>query len=102
MAICEYLDETRKERPLMPADPYLRAKMRQIVEVFNSGTQPYHTAAIINLVKNEYKGDPEVMCSFFIKKGLKGNIDRVLHWRQRLRKLLNKPEPSTVLGMTLL
>mmetsp|Transcript_3206 Transcript_3206/g.2162 ORF Transcript_3206/g.2162 Transcript_3206/m.2162 type:complete len:113 (+) Transcript_3206:28-366(+) len=39
VAIMEYLEETRKDKaPLLPADPYLRCKVRQIVEAINSGT----------------------------------------------------------------
>ena len=41
VAIVEYLEETRKDsRQLLPADPYLRAKVRQLVEIINSGIQP--------------------------------------------------------------
>ena len=38
VAIMEYLDETVKERPLLPiGDPLKRAQVRQLVEIINSG-----------------------------------------------------------------
>ena len=37
VAIMEYLDETIKERPLLPTDPIQRALVRQLVEIVNSG-----------------------------------------------------------------
>ena len=40
VAIMEFLEETYKERPLLPADPYKRALVRQLVEIINSGMQP--------------------------------------------------------------
>jgi len=40
VAIMEYLEETYKERPLLPVDPFKRALVRQLVEIVNSGMQP--------------------------------------------------------------
>ena len=40
VAIMEYLEETYNERPLLPADPFKRALVRQLVEIINSGMQP--------------------------------------------------------------
>ena len=37
VAIIEYLEETRKERPLLPEDPAKRVVVRQLVEIVNSG-----------------------------------------------------------------
>ena len=37
VAICEYLDETRKEKPLLPTEPGKRAIVRQLCEILNSG-----------------------------------------------------------------
>lgn len=41
LAIVEYLDETTRGGPrLLPTDPYLRARVRQLAEGINAGIQP--------------------------------------------------------------
>jgi maleylpyruvate isomerase len=40
LAIIEWLEETHPEPALLPADPFLRAKARQLAEMVNSGIQP--------------------------------------------------------------
>jgi maleylacetoacetate isomerase len=40
MAIIEYLEETRKDRPLLPSNPYQRFVVRRLCETINSGIQP--------------------------------------------------------------
>ena len=41
VAILEYLDETRPSPALYPRDPYLRARVRQVVETVNAAIQPF-------------------------------------------------------------
>lgn len=45
VAILEYLEEAHPEPPLLPEDPFLRAKVRQLVEMVNSGIQPLQNLA---------------------------------------------------------
>lgn len=45
VAILEYLEEAHPEPPLLPKDPFLRAKVRQLVEMVNSGIQPLQNLA---------------------------------------------------------
>ena len=40
VAVLEYLEETRPSPPLLPKEPVQRARVRQIVELINSGIQP--------------------------------------------------------------
>ena len=55
VAILEYLEETRKERPLLPSDPIKRAQVRQLVEIVNSGIQPLQNLPVLARVNDEYK-----------------------------------------------
>lgn len=66
VAICEYLDETRPERALRPADPYLRARMRQLVELINADTQPLQNLLVLHKVGEGKKA----WAQFFIERGL--------------------------------
>jgi len=57
VAISEYLEETRKERPLLPSDPAKKALVRQLYEIINSGIQPLQNLPILEKIEKEYKGD---------------------------------------------
>lgn len=52
LAILEYLEEVHPEPALLPADPLLRAKVRQIAETMNSGIQPLHNLAVLQHVQS--------------------------------------------------
>lgn len=41
LPILEYLDDRWAEHPLLPRDPYLRARARGLAEIINSGIQPH-------------------------------------------------------------
>ena len=41
MAILAYLEERFPSPPLLPADPWLRARARQLAEMVNAGIQPF-------------------------------------------------------------
>lgn len=45
MAIIEYLEERYPSPPMLPGDPWLRARARQLAELMNSGIQPMHNVA---------------------------------------------------------
>jgi maleylpyruvate isomerase len=44
VAIAEYLEESHPHPPLFPADPLARARVRQAVEIVNSGIQPHQNS----------------------------------------------------------
>jgi maleylacetoacetate isomerase len=46
VAIIEYLEETRPSPPLYPKDHGARARVRQLVEIVNSGIQPLQNPAV--------------------------------------------------------
>ncbi len=70
LAILEYLEERWPERPLLPRDPYLRAKARQLAEVVNSGVQPLQNLEPQRYVREELKGDAAAWTRHFIERGM--------------------------------
>jgi maleylacetoacetate isomerase len=76
VAICEYLDETRPALPLRPSDPFLRARMRQLVEIVNADTQPIQNLGVLKKVSEDRAVQAE-WAAFFIARGL-GAFERLL------------------------
>jgi maleylpyruvate isomerase len=70
LAIIEYLDETVPSPPLLPRDPYLRARTRQLAEVVNSGIQPLQNTSPLQEVKR-MGGDSDAWGKKWIEKGLR-------------------------------
>ena len=48
VAILEFLEEVAPQKPLLPADPWRRALVRQLVELVNSGIQPLQNLAVLD------------------------------------------------------
>jgi maleylpyruvate isomerase len=69
LAILEYLEETRPTPPLLPSDPYLRARTRQLAEIVNSGIQPFQNIPLIALW-SQHGLDAKAIVSGFIARGL--------------------------------
>ena len=69
LPILEYLDERWPERPLLPADLYLRAKTRALAEIVNAGIQPHQNLTTTRRVK-EFGGDDAAWPKAFIADGL--------------------------------
>ena len=75
MAILEYLEETVPRPSLLPADPYLRGRVRQLAEIINSGIQPFQNLPLIARY-TEHGIDA--------KKTVAGDIERGLHAVQQI------------------
>jgi maleylpyruvate isomerase len=70
MAILEYLEERHPSPALLPADPWLRARARQLAEIVNSGIQPLQNLATTNHLESVGGGDPLAWRQHFISRGL--------------------------------
>jgi len=69
VAIMEYLEETHSNPPLLPSDPYHRAKVRQIVECVVSDIQPIQNLRVLKKVGEEKKSE---WAKFWIDVGFQG------------------------------
>jgi len=58
MAILEYLEETHPTKPLLPASPRDRARVRQLCQVIVADTQPLQNLSVLEHVA-EILGNPE-------------------------------------------
>jgi maleylacetoacetate isomerase len=57
MAICEYLEETFTDIPLLPVDPAGRARVRTIAQSIASEIQPLNNLGVMQYLKNEMQQD---------------------------------------------
>jgi maleylpyruvate isomerase len=71
MAILEYLEETVPQPPLLPSDPYLRARARQLAELVNAGIQPFQNLPTMAKI-SELGGDAKEFVRGYIARGLDG------------------------------
>ena len=51
LAICEYLDETRPEPPLLPADPLRRARVRAFAQVIACDIHPVQNLKVLDRLR---------------------------------------------------
>jgi maleylacetoacetate isomerase len=70
VAIVEYLEERFPEPPLLPRDPFARARARQLAEIVNSGIQPQQNLEVLKRVKRELHADEQAWARSFIERGL--------------------------------
>lgn len=69
LPILEFLDERFPAIPLMPKDPYLRARARGLAEIINSGVQPFQNLSVTTHIKS-LGGDAAVWSKGYIETGL--------------------------------
>ncbi|HEY1556267.1 MAG TPA: maleylacetoacetate isomerase [Kofleriaceae bacterium] len=69
LPILEYLDERWPEHPLLPRDPYLRARCRGLAEIVNSGIQPLQNLSTTKQV-TAFGGDAATWPKPFVADGL--------------------------------
>lgn len=79
LPIIEYLDEVHQTGiNILPKDPVLRFKSRQIAEIINSGMQPLQNLSAIKKIAS-YAGDDKKLewVQFYLNKGFKA-IETIL------------------------
>lgn len=71
VAILEYLEETRPSPALYPAagEPVLRARVRHLVELINSGVQPLQNMAVYRRHSSD-EAEQAAWCKHFNERGL--------------------------------
>ena len=69
LAIIDFVDQRFPSPPLLPMDPWLRARARQLAEIVNSGIQPFQTPFVMGQVK-ALGGDDKAWVELFHTRGL--------------------------------
>jgi len=69
MAILSFLEEQFPAPPLLPADPWRRARARQLAEMVNSGVQPLQNMSVLDHVQASGL-DRNAWAAHFIARGL--------------------------------
>jgi maleylpyruvate isomerase len=70
MAILDYLEDRFPTPPLFPADPWLRARARQLAEMVNAGIQPFQNLSLLNHLRARGIADPQEIAHHFNLRGL--------------------------------
>ena len=70
MAILAYLEEQHPDPPLLPHDPYLRARARMIAEMVNSGIQPLQNLEVLRHVKDVLGRDDKAWAAVWNARGV--------------------------------
>src|SRR5690554_570485 len=76
MALLEYVEETHPTPALLPTDPFLRARARELAEIVNSGIHPLQNLHLMQRLKASFQVDGAPVdarkwCAPFIADGLK-------------------------------
>jgi maleylacetoacetate isomerase len=69
VAIIEYLEDAHPGPALLPEDPLQRARVRQLVEIINAGTQPLQNLSVLRHVSGE-PAEQRAWAQHFIRRGL--------------------------------
>ena len=70
MAILEYLEEQFPSPPLLPADPWRRARARQLAEMVNAGIQPMQNLSFLQRLQESGLAEPREITRHHIARGL--------------------------------
>jgi len=71
MAILGYLEDRFPTPPLLPAEPWLRARARQLAEMVNAGIQPFQNLSLLKRLGERGVADPQAdIARHFNTRGL--------------------------------
>jgi maleylacetoacetate isomerase len=76
LAIIRYLELTRPQVSVVPADPYLQARMWEISEIINAGIQPLQNLPVQNKIA-QLGGDKKEWLREVVNKGL-SSVEAIL------------------------
>jgi len=83
VAILEYLEDVHPTPPLLPADPLVRAQVRQLVEVVNSSIHPIQNLKVMRKLTADFGTTRERnfgWAAYWIGRGFEG-LERLLTTR---------------------
>jgi maleylacetoacetate isomerase len=69
VAIIEWLDETHPHPPLLPREPIARARVRELVQIVNSGVQPLQNTIVRKAISSDPAAQHAWVCRW-IERGL--------------------------------
>jgi len=75
LAILEYLDETRPEPPLLPADPLGRARVRALAQAIACDIHPTNNLRVLNRLGDQFNADADARAQWYrhwVAEGLRG------------------------------
>ena len=70
LAILEFLEERHPTPALLPQDAFLRARVRMLAEMVNSGIQPLQNLSVMQHVKAELGRDEKAWSVHWISRGM--------------------------------
>lgn len=65
LAIMEFLDEVRREPPLLPSDSHGRARVRMLSQMIACEIHPVNNLRILNALRSRYGADDTEVASWF-------------------------------------
>lgn len=72
MAICEYLEETFPEHPLLPTNPASRSRIRSMAQTIASEIQPFNNLSVLKYLELEMHQDQAAIDQWYghwVKRG---------------------------------
>lgn len=79
LAIIEYLDDAFPGPRLLPQEPFVRARVRQLSEIVNAGIQPLQNLEVMRYVREDLAGDATAWARHFVGRGMRALEAEAVH-----------------------